>query len=86
VQGVVAVCGDRVGVKLGVSLVTSMVTLVSMWAAGNGKAWSWAMGVWNQLLWFVFIVAFGAWGLLPLNLALVVIYSRNWVKWKTEIP
>lgn len=64
--------------------VTGMVTLIGMWAAGSHRSWSWALGIANQGLWFAFIVAFGAWGLLPLNVALVVVYSRNLVKWRRE--
>lgn len=64
--------------------VTGMVTLIGMWAAGSHRSWSWGLGIANQALWFAFIVAFGAWGLLPLNVALVVVYSRNLLKWRRE--
>lgn len=64
--------------------VTGIITLVGMWAAGSHRSWSWGLGIANQALWFAFIVAFGAWGLLPLNVALVVVYSRNLVKWRRE--
>lgn len=58
--------------------------ILLMWAAGSHRSWSWGLGIANQALWFAFIVAFGAWGLLPLNVALVVVYSRNLVKWRRE--
>lgn len=70
--------------KLAISLLTSAGTLVGMWVAGNGKAWAWLIGLANQALWLLFIAAFAAWGLLPLSLALIVIYSRNYVKWRRE--
>lgn len=65
-------------------LITGIITLVGMWAAGSHRSWSWALGIANQALWFAFIVVFGAWGLLPLNVALVVVYSRNLLKWRRE--
>lgn len=67
-----------------IALLTSIITLVGMWGAGNLKSWSWLLGLVNQVLWFAFILAFAAWGLLPLNLALVVVYSRNYLKWRRD--
>lgn len=67
-----------------ISLVTGAVTLVGMWGAGSLKPWAWKLNLANQVLWFIFIVAFGAWGLLPLNVALVVTYTRNHLRWKRE--
>jgi hypothetical protein len=36
------------------------------------------------VLWLWFIVAFAAWGLLPLSLALIVTYTRNLIRWRRE--
>lgn len=63
---------------------TSLVTLWGMYEAGSKRSRGWLIGLCNQALWFVFIVAFGAWGLLPLNVALVVVYSRNLISWRAE--
>lgn len=68
--------------KQGIALLTSIVTLYGMWLAGSHDWRGWLLGLVNQVLWFVFIVAFGAWGLLPLNIALVFVYSRNLVAWR----
>lgn len=67
-----------------IAILTSVITLASMWMAGNEKAFGWILGMLNQVIWFVFILVFGAWGLLPLNIALVFVYGRNYYKWKTE--
>jgi hypothetical protein len=40
----------------------------------------------NQALWLVFIVATGTWGLLPMNLALWIVYGRNHLKWNKTQP
>lgn len=66
------------------SLATSAITLYGMWLAGNKDHRGWTVGLWNQAVWFAFIVAFGAWGLLPLNAALVVVYTRNLRAWRVE--
>jgi len=65
-----------------IALATSVITLIGMWLAGSKKSAGWVLGLANQGLWFAFIVAFGAWGLLPLNVALVFVYSRNFLKWR----
>lgn len=67
-----------------VALATSVLTLYGMWRAGSHDWRGWAIGLANQALWFAFIVAFGAWGLLPLNVSLVVVYGRNLRRWRAE--
>lgn len=66
------------------ALATGAVTLYGMWAAGSHRWWAWLVGLGNQLLWISFIVMFAAWGLLPLSLALVAVYGRNALKWRSE--
>ncbi len=65
-------------------LVTGLVTIAGMWLAGSKKSAAWILGLANQALWLAFIVVFAAWGLLPLNFALVIVYSRNLMKWRRE--
>ncbi len=60
----------------------SAITAYMMLLAGNKKRGAWAVGLVNQLLWFVWIVLSGAWGLLPMNIVLWVVYGRNYLKWK----
>ena len=67
-----------------IALATSLLTLYGMKLAGDKRSTGWLVGLINQALWFLFIVAFDAWGLLPLNLALVVIYSRNLRRWRRD--
>lgn len=65
-------------------LLTGIVTLVAMWLAGSGRWTGWALGLANQVLWLAFIIVFDAWGLLPLLVALVVVYTRNLVRWRRD--
>lgn len=67
-----------------IPLATSIMTLVGMWLAGNKDPRAWMVGLANQVLWFTFIVMFAAWGLLPLMVALIIVYSRNLVRWRRE--
>ena len=63
-----------------------LLSAITIWMtvlAGNKNQWSWAVGLLNQLLWLLWIITVGAWGLLPMNIALWIVYSRNHVKWNT---
>lgn len=63
---------------------TSIVTLWGMWAIGNKKSYGWTIGLINQVLWVTFTIMYGAWGLFPLSLALIFIYSRNLIRWRRD--
>ncbi len=71
-------------IRQGIALATSILTLAGMWLAGSHRWEGWLVGLLNQVLWIAFIVAFGAWGLLPLSLALIVVYTRNLVRWRSS--
>ncbi len=63
---------------------TSAITLVGIHLQGR-KSWvGWAVGLGNQALWIAMIVAFGTWGLAPLSAALIVMYTRNLLRWRRE--
>jgi hypothetical protein len=59
----------------------SAITIYMTLLAGNKVRWAWAIGLGNQALWLVWIVASAAWGLLPMNIALWIVYGRNHWKW-----
>lgn len=69
-----------------IPLATSVVTLVGMWLAGNKDWRAWVVGLSSQSLWLTFIIMFEAWGLLPLCGALVIVYTRNLLRWFRERP
>ena len=57
--------------------VTSAMTLWAVWLAGHNLRLSWKVSLANQSLWLAFIVTSGAWGLLPLTLALAAMFARH---------
>jgi hypothetical protein len=59
----------------------SAVTIWMTLLAGNKHPRVWLVGLCNQFLWLIWIVISGAWGLLPMNIALWIVYSRNHLKW-----
>jgi len=62
--------------------VLSAVTIYMTVLAGNKSRWAWAVGLGNQALWLVWIVASASWGLIPMNIALWAVYARNHLKWR----
>lgn len=69
-------------VKHGLPWILSGLTIYMSILAGNKTRWAWLIGIANQALWLVFIVGTGTWGLLPMNIALWVVYGRNHLKWR----
>jgi hypothetical protein len=59
----------------------SALTIWMTLLAGNKHSSAWLIGLVNQALWLVWIVVTESWGLLPMNVALWVVYSRNHWKW-----
>ena len=62
-------------------LLISVITIYSVWQAGNKTKWTWALSGFNQVLWFTWIVTSKNWNFLFMNVALTVIYIRNHRKW-----
>lgn len=62
----------------------SAITLWMTLLAGNLHRSAWLVGLVNQALWLVWIVASSTWGLIPLNIALWVVYWRNHRKWQAS--
>jgi hypothetical protein len=58
----------------------SAMTIWMMWLAGTGGIKAWVVGLVSQIFWLVWIIKERNWGLLPMNLALWVVYIRNLLK------
>lgn len=67
-----------------IPLVLSVNTLALTWLVGSRRTLGWVLGCAGQVLWFVFIVVWQVWGLLPLAIGLSVIYARNLIRWRRE--
>jgi hypothetical protein len=63
--------------------ILSAVTIWMTLLAGNRHPRAWQVGLAGQALWLVWIVVTRAWGLLPMNVALWVVYARNHLKWRS---
>lgn len=63
---------------------TSAGTLLGMWLLAQKRSIGWTVGLINQILWVTFAITFKAWGLLPLTIALIFIYTKGLIKWRAE--
>lgn len=62
-----------------------LLSCITIWMtvlAGNKHPQAWLVGLVNQALWLLWICTAGAWGFLPMNLALWMVYGRNHWKWQ----
>lgn len=62
----------------------SAITIWSMVLAGNKSPHTWIVGMFNQCLWLIWIIASESWGLVPMNFALWIVYFRNNIKWSAN--
>ena len=66
-----------------------LLSAITIWMtvlAGNKHRSAWLIGLVNQFLWLIWIWCANAWGLLPMNLALWIVYGRNHWKWNRASP
>lgn len=64
-----------------------LLSAITIWMtvlAGNKHRSAWAIGLANQSLWLVWIVASESWGLIPMNIALWIVYGRNHLRWNAN--
>jgi hypothetical protein len=62
----------------------STITIYQVFLAGNKNVHAWIIGIGNQVLWLTWILVSQNYGLLPMNVAMWVLYTRNHFKWKKE--
>lgn len=62
----------------------SALTIYCMVLTGNKHRYSWALSLVNQALWLTWIIASQTWGMLPMNVVLWVIFTRNHLKWNAD--
>lgn len=61
--------------------IMSAITIYMTVLAGNKHRFAWVVGLFNQALWLVWIVSTETWGLVPMNIALWIVYGRNHMRW-----
>ena len=72
----------RAMVLIALTLLTSGMTMLVMWALGSHQRWGWLVLLANQVNWMTFIALTRAWGLIPLQIFMIILAIRGWRNWK----
>lgn len=67
-----------------IPFVLSAISIYAMILAGNKNKRTWLVGLANQVLWLSWIIMSETWGLLPMNIAIWIVYTRNHIKWTND--
>jgi hypothetical protein len=62
----------------------SAITIYTMFLAGDKKKGAWVVGLINQIFWFTWVFTTQNWGLLPMTIAITIVYFRNYLKWNNN--
>jgi nicotinamide riboside transporter PnuC len=67
-----------------IAFLLSGIQIACYTMVGDHNRWGWIVGLSGAVPWLAVMIAWNAWGLLPLVVFLQVIYVRNFVKWTRE--
>lgn len=62
----------------------SVLTGIHMYLVGNLWKYSWLYGIVMQGIWLIWVFVSKQYGFLPLNVALIIIYTRNHMRWMKQ--
>jgi hypothetical protein len=62
----------------------SFFTIAAWYLTGNKVAAGWVVALFSELLWTIWILASGTFGLIPANIVLIIVCIRNFIKWHQE--
>lgn len=65
-------------------LVVSVTTIISIEFMIRRKWYAWLLALLNQLVWFTYIMIAGQYGLLLLNVVLLVQNTRGLIAWRVQ--
>lgn len=69
---------------LGLTIVSSVLTICIMQALAHKKRWGWYVSLANQPLWVTIIILTHTWGLLILHGFMVVTAIQGIYKWRND--
>lgn len=70
--------------KFVIQLLASALTIAGQFQYGNKRLWGPVLGMAAQVPWWLIMVLYDLWGLLPVNAAMLAIHIRNFIKWRRE--
>jgi|TARA_R100001530_G_scaffold116655_1_gene83728 uncharacterized membrane protein len=70
--------------KFFIELFASFAAILTVWVYGNRSRKAPLIGMVGQMLWWWLTISQSMWGLIPLNVVMLIIHVRNYIKMKRE--
>jgi hypothetical protein len=67
-------------------LTASLLTIGSTLAYGDKRLAGPLLGLASQIPWWTIMLVDDLWGLLPVNAVMLWLHTRNFLKWRNELP
>ena len=64
--------------------IISITTIVSAWYIGNKSVWGQRLGLFANIQWWIYVIVFQRWGLVPMEIFFTIMTIRNLIKWEKE--
>jgi hypothetical protein len=64
--------------------ILSILTILTLWFVGNKSIWGPIIGFVSQIIWIVYIALTVQWGLLPMEIVLLIVYVRMFFLWRAK--
>ena len=70
--------------KFFIELAASFAAILTVWIYGNRSRKAPIVGIFGQTLWWWLTISQSMWGLVPLNVVMIIIHIRNYIRMKRE--
>ena len=70
--------------KLLLELAASLAAITTVWIYGNRSRNAPIVGILGLVLWWWLTISQSMWGLIPLNVVMLIIHIRNYIRMKRE--
>ena len=67
-----------------VESIIGVLTVLATWLIGNKSKWGQRISALANIGWWIYIVVFQHWGLVPMEVFLTIVIVRNLIKWERE--
>jgi len=70
--------------KFFIELFASFAAILTVWVYGNRSRKAPLIGMVGQMMWWWLTISQSMWGLIPLNVVMLIVHIRNYIRMKRE--
>jgi|TARA_Y100000034_G_scaffold128590_1_gene183497 uncharacterized membrane protein len=70
--------------KFFIELFASFAAILTVWVYGNRSRKAPLIGMVGQMMWWWLTISQSMWGLIPLNVVMLIVHIRNYLRMKRE--